>query len=261
MPLPIIIFTVLSLIGGAAYGYYQFYLPYLREKKTNFLKNYRFPSGLLQKFSKIYPQYNEQQLCYIFETLKHFFLICDRVDSAPVAMPSKVVDQAWHEFILFTREYQLFCEKGFGRFQHHTPSEGMAKPRRAQETLQRTWAYSCRLHSINPILPTRLPPLFSIDTDLDVEGGYFYSLTENDEATSDQEHQKNRFSAINIRCMRLPMVNDGSYSDKNSSGNSKRDTISRDNTCTSHTSLEDGIDLGDTSDSGCSSCGGGCGGD
>lgn len=38
--------------------------------------------------------------------------------------PSLIVDLAWHEFILFTRHYHEFCKTHFGRFIHHTPSEG-----------------------------------------------------------------------------------------------------------------------------------------
>ncbi|SEC88523.1 hypothetical protein SAMN04489761_3866 [Tenacibaculum sp. MAR_2009_124] len=37
--------------------------------------------------------------------------------------PSLIVDLAWHEFILFTKYYNVFCLKYFNRFIHHTPSE------------------------------------------------------------------------------------------------------------------------------------------
>ena len=41
--------------------------------------------------------------------------------------PTKIIDDAWHEFILFTRMYANFCEEKFGRFIHHTPdSDGEA---------------------------------------------------------------------------------------------------------------------------------------
>ncbi|MEP5339185.1 MAG: hypothetical protein ABJL44_16395 [Algibacter sp.] len=35
--------------------------------------------------------------------------------------PSYLVDLAWHEFILFTKYYHLFCMENFGKFIHHTP--------------------------------------------------------------------------------------------------------------------------------------------
>lgn len=35
--------------------------------------------------------------------------------------PSLVVDLAWHEFILCTRNYHDYCEEHFGRYIHHHP--------------------------------------------------------------------------------------------------------------------------------------------
>ncbi|WP_309396323.1 glycine-rich domain-containing protein [Cerasicoccus maritimus] len=38
--------------------------------------------------------------------------------------PSHKVDLAWHEFILFTRDYHAFCQQHFGKYIHHTPGGG-----------------------------------------------------------------------------------------------------------------------------------------
>lgn len=38
-----------------------------------------------------------------------------------LAVASPVVDEVWHQFILFTRQYAEFCEKVVGRFLHHRP--------------------------------------------------------------------------------------------------------------------------------------------
>lgn len=38
--------------------------------------------------------------------------------------PTETVDIAWHEFILDTRRYALFCQDNFGRFIHHQPLDG-----------------------------------------------------------------------------------------------------------------------------------------
>lgn len=40
----------------------------------------------------------------------------------PVGMISPIVDEVWHAFILFTKEYAAFCEGVFGRFIHHAPN-------------------------------------------------------------------------------------------------------------------------------------------
>ena len=38
-----------------------------------------------------------------------------------VLTPSRLVDLAWHEFILCTRTYDAFCRRHFGRMIHHQP--------------------------------------------------------------------------------------------------------------------------------------------
>jgi hypothetical protein len=42
-------------------------------------------------------------------------------ESNRTTSPSYLVDLAWHEFILFTKYYNLFCAENFGKFIHHTP--------------------------------------------------------------------------------------------------------------------------------------------
>ena len=98
-------------------------------------------------------------------------------------MPSKVVDTLWHEFILYTRGYEMFCRRAFGRLLHHTPAEAMRRRHGAQqEGLRRAWRYACLEERIDPRKPGRLPLLFALDALLAIEGGYRYvpdcSLTE-----------------------------------------------------------------------------------
>lgn len=59
----------------------------------------------------------QEGLC---EVLKFLFL-CSR--SPNTLTPSKLIDDIWHEFILFTRSYQSFCEQHLNRFIHHQPSQ------------------------------------------------------------------------------------------------------------------------------------------
>jgi hypothetical protein len=35
----------------------------------------------------------------------------------------KEIDDIWHSFLLFTKDYMEFCDTYFGEFQHHTPIE------------------------------------------------------------------------------------------------------------------------------------------
>jgi len=72
--------------------------------------------------------------------------------------------------VLFTREYQLFCKKGLGRFLHHTPTEAMKSKTLASEGIKRAWRLACAKVEINPKTPEKLPLLFTIDTSLNIKG-------------------------------------------------------------------------------------------
>jgi hypothetical protein len=85
-------------------------------------------------------------------------------------MPSQVVDDAWHEFILFTRQYQQFCERGLGRFLHHTPAEAMRSPTDAQDGIKRAWRLACRRDGIDPKAPQSLPLLLRLTPARDHRG-------------------------------------------------------------------------------------------
>ncbi|MDP3763993.1 MAG: hypothetical protein Q8Q95_00010 [bacterium] len=37
--------------------------------------------------------------------------------------PSKMVDIGWHTFLMYTKEYQEFCQRVAGHFIHHVPND------------------------------------------------------------------------------------------------------------------------------------------
>lgn len=38
-----------------------------------------------------------------------------------LSVPSKALDEVWHNYLLHTREYNAFCIEAFGKFIHHDP--------------------------------------------------------------------------------------------------------------------------------------------
>jgi hypothetical protein len=44
--------------------------------------------------------------------------------SSEVSVPSPIIDEAWHVFILFTKEYMQFCHDHCGGYVHHAPHTG-----------------------------------------------------------------------------------------------------------------------------------------
>ena len=51
------------------------------------------------------------------------YLVLSRSDRSRIyAMHSLRIDDVWHQFILYTREYAQFCQNYFGGYIHHAPS-------------------------------------------------------------------------------------------------------------------------------------------
>jgi len=49
------------------------------------------------------------------------YLYLATIDDTRMPMISSIVDAAWHQFILFTTEYNEFCRAVWGEYQHHAP--------------------------------------------------------------------------------------------------------------------------------------------
>tara|TARA_B100000745_G_scaffold286215_1_gene221986 strand:- start:1871 stop:2521 length:651 start_codon:yes stop_codon:yes gene_type:complete len=165
--------TASIVIGLIIYSVYR-----LRRKtrQQQFIENFVFPQSVSQKVKKTYPHLGDKELRLVMLGLREYFVICNKAGRNMVAMPSQVVDVAWHEFILFTRKYQAFCDKAFGRYLHHTPAEAMPDPKLATEGIKRAWRLACARERIKAFEPTRLPLLFALDRQLNIEGGFTYAL-------------------------------------------------------------------------------------
>lgn len=147
-----------------------------RRAHESFIDDYTFPPGVRQKVHKRYPHLTEAQLDLVFDALREYFHLCRKAGKRLLAMPSQVVDVAWHEFILFTRNYQNFCRSALGRFLHHTPAEAMATPTTASAGIKRTWRLACLRGGIDPKAAAALPLLFAIDGRLGISDGFNYVL-------------------------------------------------------------------------------------
>ena len=98
-----------------------------------------------------------------------------------MALPSKVVDVAWYNFSLFTKDYKIFCKKSFGRILQYNPSEAMESKIKAQESIKKTWITSCEREEIIHYSPNKLPILFQLDVLLEINDGFKYTLDCNEE--------------------------------------------------------------------------------
>lgn len=166
----IFIFVVVLIM---VFPLFRFYIMSTRQRQ---IQEYKFPSSINTKILEKYPHLTRHQAEKVIEGLREYFFISHKAGRRMVSMPSQVVDVAWHEFILFTREYERFCQKALGRFLHHTPAEAMKSPTRAQTGIKRAWRLSCMREGINPNKAIKLPLLFAIDQQLKISDGFDYSL-------------------------------------------------------------------------------------
>jgi hypothetical protein len=207
-----------------------------KAQQLAYIRSYLFHKSIKDRISDKHPQLNAEQVHLVFRALRDYFWMCNKANKKMVAMPSQVVDDAWHEFILFTRSYKGFCQRALGRFLHHTPTEAMSTPTLAQEGIKRAWRLACDKEGIDPANPARLPLIFAIDSMLDIANGFKYVLNCQDK---NSPNYRDGYCAGHIGCS------------SGCSGDSAADTGS------GSSGFFDGF-----FDSSCGSdCGGGCGGD
>lgn len=145
-----------------------------RWQRERAIREAPLPQFLKRKLRETYPQLSGKDCDLVERGLRQFFLACQRSDRRFVAMPSKVVDAMWHEFILHTRAYQDWCDLTLGHFLHHTPAEALGAQATGNDGLRRAWTWACRDEAIHPRRPSRLPLLFALDSKLGIAGGFSY---------------------------------------------------------------------------------------
>jgi hypothetical protein len=143
-------------------------------RRAEFIRTYTWPRGLLERLEKHHPGMERKDSALVSRGLRQFFIAYLMSGKRFVSMPSQVADDLWHEFILYTREYDGFCRRAFGTFLHHTPAVVLGAERSNNEGLRRVWWYCCKYENISPYRPTRLPLLFALDAKLKIPGGFTY---------------------------------------------------------------------------------------
>jgi hypothetical protein len=213
-------------------------------RRRQFIREARFPPFLANKLRSQYPQLSHGDADLVLRGLRQFFLAHLRSERRFVAMPSQVVDAAWHAFILHTRAYASWCDAGFGRLLHHTPAEVLGANARRNDGLRRAWFWACKEESIDPRKPTRLPLLFALDKKFGIPGGFAYVPD-----CRDIERQ----SGSDAYC-------GSSFGDGGSGASGDAEGFGGSDASASHGGDSvDGHSGGGDGDSG--GCGGGCGGD
>ncbi|MCF8168290.1 MAG: hypothetical protein K9J77_06745 [Rhodoferax sp.] len=166
LPVFLVLLTSLLAFGGLR--------AWEASRRRQFIREARLPAFLLSKLRSKYPQLSAGDVDLVLRGLRQFFVAHLRSQRQFVAMPSLVVDFVWHEFILHTHAYQIWCNTAFGKMLHHTPAEVLGHDAKRNDGLRRTWYWTCKEESIDPRKPSRLPLLFALDKKFNIPGGFSY---------------------------------------------------------------------------------------
>ncbi|HUB98823.1 MAG TPA: hypothetical protein VMS11_03255 [Solirubrobacterales bacterium] len=97
-------------------------------KAEVYISGYTFPSHIERRVRRKLPQLDDAGWALVEQGLREWFICCAWRGRTVLGMPSRAVDEAWHEFILDSLGYTAFCDAAFGEYLHHTPDEALSAP-------------------------------------------------------------------------------------------------------------------------------------
>jgi len=156
--------------------------------RKRFINKYSFPDSVVINIKKAYPQLSDAEIDMISKALKDYFYISYIVGNFHISMPSKIVSDFWQEFSSLNKEYKSFCKKAFGKNLEWLKAEGIEGI-----GIQTIWENACILEDIDHIIPDKLPILFKLDSLLEIENGFLYTLD-----CRKLDKQKNEYCAAKI---------------------------------------------------------------
>jgi hypothetical protein len=173
LSLPLNILALIAVIGVLRFKYVR--RKRQIDERAAFIRSYVFAPSMLQSVKAHHPTLTDEDLQVVTEGLRVFFLVRLHTGNTLMGMPSKVVDDLWHEFILHTQDYQTFCQRAFGAFFHHIPAQATRSGANIQYGMRATFQQACVEEHISLVAPERLPLLFAIDEKLAIVNGNRYT--------------------------------------------------------------------------------------
>ncbi|QVY59846.1 hypothetical protein [Cytobacillus gottheilii] len=90
------------------------------EEKLEQSLPFSYEDNVLNRVLREFPKTSSLQVDWAIYELKRYFVMNAILKSVP--MFSAKADEVWHEMLMFTREYQQFCNSFFGGYLHHAPN-------------------------------------------------------------------------------------------------------------------------------------------
>ena len=163
---------------------------YRFNKSLKYIQNYQISENVIFKFN-LKRKLSPEQLIKTVEALKQFFMIyafqIQEKNYQKYAIPSKVADELWHEFMLSSKEYADFCQEAFGKFLHHTPDSSKSNKDLFQFTKSSfnkplnkdvlvTWDNLNKIKKNHKLyMIGTIPAIFALDSYLNIDDGFYYT--------------------------------------------------------------------------------------
>jgi len=118
------------------------------------IEGWEFPVHVWTKVAKRQPAATSEVVRADVERgLRDWFICCAWRGRRTVGMPSRLVDEAWHAFILDSVAYMTFCGAVFGEYLHHFPEDaGRGEDPRSLANVVLAWDRSVRGHDGESVL-------------------------------------------------------------------------------------------------------------
>jgi hypothetical protein len=87
--------------------------------------DYEFPQIIRRYQDKL--GLDEAAARLLWEDTKKFLYLAGTNPGTRMS-PTEALDDGWHEFLMYTKQYTGFCQTYFGRFLHHVPDDPMNPP-------------------------------------------------------------------------------------------------------------------------------------
>ncbi|MGI0036892.1 MAG: glycine-rich domain-containing protein [Nitrososphaera sp.] len=101
-------------------------LPIETIQALQWLELYKIPDGVVSRLveKSAYSQMSAAEILEMIAEFKKFvaLLVINHSKKRRVEMTNEEIDEIWHTFILFTKEYQEFCKMLVGEYIHHEPN-------------------------------------------------------------------------------------------------------------------------------------------
>lgn len=153
------IFGLLIVIIFYGYGFKHTAI----DQKTAIQNIMNYPMAhIIKRCQKDY-KYSDQDMIILEKELKRFLALSLIQDDthAGNGMYSSDVDNLWHTFILFTKEYAHFCNTYFNRFIHHIPElEKASTPEQMEKAYQDFQAF---IKKYEQLFEEEIHPIWFLD--------------------------------------------------------------------------------------------------